>query len=290
MKAFLSSTYVDLVDHRKAVTEALQRIGQQVGRMEVFGARPSEATQVCLEEIDLSDVFVGIYAHKYGFVPANSDQSITELEFDQSRSIGKPTFCFLIDENYPWPPMLIEEEPGRSKLREFKGKVSASVIYEMFTSATDLALKVQSAISHFLIKGSQSAFFNQEGRKQLSRWGERMKTIGEWNWNYLGVAAEHYLQAIKLDPKNQDPWTNLAYVYHVIGLREKALYCLTRSNKCSMSSTEYKGHNHNRVQDAINRDEFLTGGELVRPSVPDWFKDRHRDIFNSDVLPMGNVT
>jgi hypothetical protein len=44
MKVFLSSTYSDLVDHRKAAAEALERLGQQVGRMEIFGSRPNPKT------------------------------------------------------------------------------------------------------------------------------------------------------------------------------------------------------------------------------------------------------
>jgi hypothetical protein len=39
MKVFLSSTYVDLMEHRRQAAEVLERLGQQAGRMEVFGAR-----------------------------------------------------------------------------------------------------------------------------------------------------------------------------------------------------------------------------------------------------------
>ena len=66
MKVFVSSTYKDLVDHRAKVAEAVERLGQQGVRMVVFGARPSEATEASLDEVDVSEVFVGIYAHRYG--------------------------------------------------------------------------------------------------------------------------------------------------------------------------------------------------------------------------------
>lgn len=75
-KAFLSSTYVDLADYRKATTEALERLGHQVERMEIFGARPEEPKEACLAEIEACDLFVGLYAHRYGHVPAGSDSSI----------------------------------------------------------------------------------------------------------------------------------------------------------------------------------------------------------------------
>ena len=73
MRVFLSSTYADLVGHRQAAATALERLNQQVGRMEVFGARPDEPAKACVDEIDQCGIFVGIYAHRYGFVPQGSD-------------------------------------------------------------------------------------------------------------------------------------------------------------------------------------------------------------------------
>ena len=65
MKIFLSSTYQDLIGHREAAARAIERLGQQGVRMEVFGARPLEATSACIEEILDSDALIGIYAHRY---------------------------------------------------------------------------------------------------------------------------------------------------------------------------------------------------------------------------------
>ncbi len=50
MKIFLSSTYEDLKEHRAKAAQAIERLGQQGIRMEVFGARSDEATDVCLED------------------------------------------------------------------------------------------------------------------------------------------------------------------------------------------------------------------------------------------------
>ena len=60
MKVFLSSTYEDLREHRAKAAQAIERLGQQGVRMEVFGARPVDATEVSLDEIDASDAFLGI--------------------------------------------------------------------------------------------------------------------------------------------------------------------------------------------------------------------------------------
>jgi hypothetical protein len=150
MKTFLSSTYVDLVEHRQAAAEAVERLGQQVGRMEVFGARPDEPSEACLAEIDDCDLFVGIYAHRYGYVPDGSPVSITEAEFDHAKAKGKPLFCFVIDEEHPWPPKLIDDEPLKSRLRSFKAKIGSGLVRDTFTTSQDLAYKIAAALGRYL--------------------------------------------------------------------------------------------------------------------------------------------
>ena len=98
MKAFISSTFADLSRHRAAVADAIERLGVELSRMETFGARPDEPFEACLDEIDIADLFVGIYAHRYGFVPARASISITEAEFYHATKLHRPTFCFVVDE------------------------------------------------------------------------------------------------------------------------------------------------------------------------------------------------
>ena len=119
MKVFLSSTFEDLREHRSKSAEAIERLGQQGVRMEVFGARPGEATRESLEEIGASDLLVGLYAHRYGYVPGSGSTSITEREFDLAQRSAIPTLCFMADDDFPWPPKFVEREPGASKLAAF---------------------------------------------------------------------------------------------------------------------------------------------------------------------------
>jgi hypothetical protein len=150
MKAFISSTYQDLIDYRLKASEALERLGQQGVRMEVFGARPEGAVKVCYDEINDGDVFIGIYAHRYGYIPPESDISITEMEYDFAIEQQKPIFCFLVNDDYPWRPTFIEEEPNRSKLRAFKEKINSRFVRDTFTTPDDLAFKVAASAGHYL--------------------------------------------------------------------------------------------------------------------------------------------
>ena len=108
MKAFLSSTYLDLIEHRKAVINALRTMDEEVRHMEVFGARDDEATTVSLEELDKCDVLVGVYAYRYGTVPTGSKTSVTEQEYLHAMSKKTPILVFVVDESHPWPPKSID--------------------------------------------------------------------------------------------------------------------------------------------------------------------------------------
>lgn len=149
MKIFLSSTFRDLQAHRRAVIESLQCVGNEVLCMEFFGARPEEPTVACTKEISGCEAFVGLYAHRYGHVPPGSQISITEAEYRHAKLNRIPVFGFLIDEEHPWPPKLIEPDPGQSKLQEFKNELRLDLVADTFSSPEDLATRVTASIARF---------------------------------------------------------------------------------------------------------------------------------------------
>jgi len=151
MKVFISSTYKDLIEYRAAAIEAVERTNYQASKMEVFGARSEEPLKACLKEIEESQIFVGIYALRYGFIPKESEISITEMEYLHAKTKGKPIFCFVLDEeNQAWLTKFIEEEPGKSKLKDLKSRIQTDHIVDFFTTPDDLGMKVATALSRHL--------------------------------------------------------------------------------------------------------------------------------------------
>lgn len=159
MRVFISSTFVDLIDHRAVVAEVLERMDLAVGRMEVLGARPEEPKAACFSVLDSCDVFIGIYAHRYGFIPSNGDRSITEQEYDYARCHNKKMFCFIVDDNEPWMPKFIESGKEGEKLSRFKDRVKAELTVDFFTKPTDLAYKVSTSLYGLL--GGKSSIKDQ---------------------------------------------------------------------------------------------------------------------------------
>ncbi len=157
MKVFISSTYKDLIDYRAAAIRAVEGTNYQASKMEVFGARPDEPLDACLKEVEESNFFLGIYAHRYGYIPAGSEISITEMEYVHARKLGKTIYCFVIDEeNQPWLPKFMEGEPGKSKLKDFKQRIQTDHVCAFFTSPEDLGMKVANALSHYAANHHES--------------------------------------------------------------------------------------------------------------------------------------
>ena len=150
MKVFLSSTYIDLIEHRKAAANALRTMDEEVGQMEIFGARDDEATKVSLEELDKCDVLVGVYAYRYGTVPAGSKTSVTEQEYLYAMSKKIPVLVFVVDESHPWPPKLMDK--SQAEIEKFKSKATAEHTPDYFMSPDNLASKVVSSIGRLAKK------------------------------------------------------------------------------------------------------------------------------------------
>src|SRR5688572_3941133 len=103
-KVFLSSTLRDLREYRYAVITVLgQFFGMEVMKNELMDASQYDPLTTLNRMIDECDIFIGVYAHRYGKIPQGQQASYIELEYGYAKSMGKTSLCFFLDINYPWP-------------------------------------------------------------------------------------------------------------------------------------------------------------------------------------------
>lgn len=146
---FMSSTSRDLLDHRMAVRDALLNAGYHPIDMANFMARPEGATEACLKEVAESDLFLGIYAWRYGYIPPDAEVSITEQEFIEAERLKRLRFCFVVDEAHDWPEEHKEGGVGARLLRDFKSRLDSKLVRTTFTSPNDLATKVLASLQRW---------------------------------------------------------------------------------------------------------------------------------------------
>src|SRR5262245_66602084 len=82
--AMISSTSLDLPEHRKEAMDACWRQDIFPKAMEHLPARDADAIRVSLEMVDEADIYIGIYAWRYGHIPEGHNISITEMEFNRA--------------------------------------------------------------------------------------------------------------------------------------------------------------------------------------------------------------
>ncbi|MBV8856760.1 MAG: DUF4062 domain-containing protein [Acidobacteria bacterium] len=149
-RVFISSTYVDLKEFRKEVIKFIQRLGGADKSMERFGARDERPLEECVRVIrDESDVFVGIYAHRYGFVPKGETKSITELEYEAATLAGLPRFIYLVSDEAAWKPANFDKGASEVRLRRFKQRLKSDHICETFSTEYELAAMVAADLGRY---------------------------------------------------------------------------------------------------------------------------------------------
>ncbi len=108
LRVFVSSTLGELADERAAVARAITSVGL-IPVMFELGARPHPPQELYRAYLAQSDVFVGIYWQRYGWI--GPGMSISGLEDELRLSTGMPRLLYL---KSPAP----EREPGLTAMIE----------------------------------------------------------------------------------------------------------------------------------------------------------------------------
>jgi hypothetical protein len=157
-KIYISSTYGDLKEFREEAYRALRQMRHDVIAMEDYAASDQRPLDVCLADVRACDIYVGLFAWRYGFIPPKDNperRSITELEFRQAVASGKTCLIFLMHEEVPWPPSLMEKEEGGEKLQRLRAELMDRYSVDFFRNKDDLARRVSAAVQT-VITGNSS--------------------------------------------------------------------------------------------------------------------------------------
>ena len=175
---FVCSTSKDLSGYREAVRQIITRLDLYPIIMEAFNPGQRDAMQRCYDEVQRADIFVGIYAHRYGYCPTSNatyttidgetracpgDQSITHMEYDWAIEKGIPVCLFVLAENDPdgepldWPVDCIDED--HQPMQDLKSTIMGKHVVAFFHSTDDLAARVATALPAVLNKTQPATVF-----------------------------------------------------------------------------------------------------------------------------------
>lgn len=151
MRVFVSSTFVDLAAHREKIIRVLNGLNMSSAAMEYFGSRAADATELCLDEIEACDLFIGVYGWRYGYQPGGpDDRSITEQEFWKALELEKRILGFVAADETK-PTEFDDATRPAQMLSRFKEEIGRRLVLDRFTTPEDLAWRLSIAVANELV-------------------------------------------------------------------------------------------------------------------------------------------
>lgn len=148
---FVSSTYKDLIDERKEVTQAILECDCMPVGMEMFPASNLEQWKFIQKVIDKSDIYLVIIAGKYGTEDTNEKNRIvsyTEMEFEYALKQGKPVLAFLVDDIGKLERDKTETNNDKmERLMKFRERVKTGRLVKLYVNKDDLKAKVMGSLN-----------------------------------------------------------------------------------------------------------------------------------------------
>lgn len=135
----ISSTAHDLPDYRAQAMDACHRMDMQPKMMEHLPALNADAIEASLGRlVDEADVYVGIFAHRYGHVPEGHAISITQMEYERAVERGIPRLIFMMHDDVLVLPKDVDRGDSAVKLEALKARLKKERVVQFFKNPEDL--------------------------------------------------------------------------------------------------------------------------------------------------------
>ncbi len=144
---FVSSTYSDLIEERKKVSEAVAKAGFVAEGMEIFPASSQKQMDFIERVIDRCDYYILIVAGRYGSV-SDDGLSYTEKEFLYAKSKGIPVLAFLRDQVGDLPKSKTETDAeSQEKLDNLVNDLKSNALVDFWSNPDELSTKALAALA-----------------------------------------------------------------------------------------------------------------------------------------------
>ena len=164
---FISSTYVDLIEERREVLDAVLETDNIPAGMEFFVAEDEEQFEVIKRVIDLCDYYILIIGGRYGTINKITGKSYTEMEYDYAREKNIPIVVFFYSNIDSLPNEKKEtSEENRKKLIQFREKATMSTMASEWKEKGKLKVDVIKAIYRAIKKYDRPGWTRGDQRKE----------------------------------------------------------------------------------------------------------------------------
>jgi tetratricopeptide (TPR) repeat protein len=195
-KVFIGSTGLDLAEYRKAAERVCIDLGFFPIAMEHFEAMGVGATAGSKIKLDDADLYVGIFAHRYGYIENGYQASVTEIEFDYAGERGLQRLCFEVEPKYSWPPEYWDHQ-NYGRLKNLKQRIGALIRAKYTTVDNFERHLIHALLPHRPSAGEESPHPNSEIARLLRILEEKEKAEAFYRGQIVTIQQEN--QELKRD-------------------------------------------------------------------------------------------
>lgn len=153
MKIYVSSTLEDLKGHRSTLKYALLGIGHEPVMLDDQFPNSLPTKKELVKLIEDADIFIGIYAHLYGYMSRGDDISLTEKEYRIAMEKGKEIFPFIISPDVDWPDIYREDDfIKQGRLDTLLKEISSGHKTFSFSTPKDIVSKLTPVLENLSVK------------------------------------------------------------------------------------------------------------------------------------------
>ena len=131
--------------------------------MEEYLATDQRPVAKCLEDVGNADIYVGVFAFRYGYVPPNHHQnpkgrSITELEYRKAENLKKTCLTFVVKDTTPWLRTFDDAYAADKgdRIKTLRQHLLTEKMASALSNPYELASLVQTSITKYLEKRKQA--------------------------------------------------------------------------------------------------------------------------------------
>jgi Domain of unknown function (DUF4062) len=162
IRAFVSSTYRDLHDHRAYVIDRLTQSGIFVDPMEKWTAASDEPKVLSQERVKDCQLCVLLVGFRRGHVAENETLSITQMEYREALRLGIDVLVFMTNEEADWPAAATAGLRADPETVRWRAELQEHKVVGFFTSRPE-SIDVDAALARWLQSRAESQAKGEPG-------------------------------------------------------------------------------------------------------------------------------
>lgn len=251
---FVSSTYQDLKEERRAVSESIARAGYVPEGMEIFPASSQKQIEFIQSVIDRCDYYILITAGKYGSIHEDN-KSYTRTEFEYALSKNIPVLAFIHDSIKDLSESKRETSAEKiALLNEFHEEIKSNSMVDFWNEKGILAAKALAALAQEVNRNPQAGWVRGSRATQLEKDLPPSIRIVDKKIAESGTQIETSEDRVNPDSsftiKYKDPRKPSANYYNTFGNIKKYNSSIKITPKELLINTASKYRDYNNLQPA----------------------------------------